>query len=386
MANRFLSTTAATDLAQTDLTVNSIRCNNLSASQPLRTDGNRRLVSSNLNIADIDGLQAVLNSTLQTPFDGTIQATDFETTSTTLNALSTLVTNLETRTQQISLAPTYVQGTAIVGCLAVFSAGQDPDAPVQPTGQVLCGTIRASEYGPLVGDTVEMKSNLNVQNVSAGNVVCQGNFETNDVLFDGTRCTFYSPVLIGELLVTGGLDLQGASLLRGGQGTFTTLNVSQGNFVAVSTNSINGLSVTDGKYSQTTPAVVQNTIVETSILTGTNPTFTFRLGDTYRLFAAGTYESDGKGQEVLIQFKLATTVFHTLVLNGNGGEWSVTMHYLARSASIVSSLQFEADTTTTETPLAIFPNSQVFTATAQWAQANIGSIFTVKQLVITKVF
>ena len=120
MANKFLSTSSATDLSNTDLSINSVRCNNLTPSKALRTDGNRRLVSSNLDVSDIDGLQAVLDSTLTTPYDGTLEAADFATPTTTLNALAALTNNLQTKTQQLLYAPTYVQGTAVVGRLAVF--------------------------------------------------------------------------------------------------------------------------------------------------------------------------------------------------------------------------------------------------------------------------
>ena len=101
MTNRFLSTAIVSDLTKTSLVVASISANNLNPSQTLKTDINRRLVSADLAITDVTGLRSALDSTITTPYDGQLEAADFVTPTTTLNALSTLTNNIQTITQQI---------------------------------------------------------------------------------------------------------------------------------------------------------------------------------------------------------------------------------------------------------------------------------------------
>ena len=120
MSNKFLQIGEVSNLTNAALNVQSVTANNLEPSSTLKTNSTRQIVSSKLTISDIQGLQTAMNTTITTPYDGTLFATNFETSTTTLNALSALANNIQTNTQQIQYAPTYVKGTAIVGRLAVF--------------------------------------------------------------------------------------------------------------------------------------------------------------------------------------------------------------------------------------------------------------------------
>lgn len=60
MSNKFLNTTTTTELANTDLVLASVTCNNLTASRAVKTDSRKRLVTADLNISDITGLQTSL--------------------------------------------------------------------------------------------------------------------------------------------------------------------------------------------------------------------------------------------------------------------------------------------------------------------------------------
>jgi len=61
-----------------DIYVNSVKINNISTPfLPLKTDGDKQIYSTTLDIDDISGLQTALDSTIQTPYNGTIQASDF---------------------------------------------------------------------------------------------------------------------------------------------------------------------------------------------------------------------------------------------------------------------------------------------------------------------
>jgi len=57
----------------------SLGAQSLEPSQPIKTNSLRQLVSSKLNISDIINLQSTLDNVLTNPFNGTLQATDFET-------------------------------------------------------------------------------------------------------------------------------------------------------------------------------------------------------------------------------------------------------------------------------------------------------------------
>ena len=112
MANRFLTTNTVSDLQKTDVLTASLSANNLEPSKPVKTDSTRRLVSSSLEISDIEGLQAALLSTITLPYQGTLEATNFQTGQTNLNGLALSVTNntsniinLSTTTQNLTATP-----------------------------------------------------------------------------------------------------------------------------------------------------------------------------------------------------------------------------------------------------------------------------------------
>ena len=93
MPNKFLTTTNSAEYLKTDIILASITANNLQPSKPVKTDSTRRLVSSSLEISDIEGLQAALLSTITLPYQGTLEATNFQTGETNLNALAVSVAN-----------------------------------------------------------------------------------------------------------------------------------------------------------------------------------------------------------------------------------------------------------------------------------------------------
>ena len=79
MSNKFLQIGDVANLSKQALTVQSITANNLEPSSTLKTNSTRQIVSSKLTISDVQGLQSKLNTTITTPYDGNMQATDFDT-------------------------------------------------------------------------------------------------------------------------------------------------------------------------------------------------------------------------------------------------------------------------------------------------------------------
>ena len=62
-----------------NLFVNSVKINDISTpGLPLKVDANKEIYSTTLDISDTSGLQTALDATIQTPYVGVIQATDFK--------------------------------------------------------------------------------------------------------------------------------------------------------------------------------------------------------------------------------------------------------------------------------------------------------------------
>ena len=155
MSSKFISSDSATGLASLqdgtfNLSVASASMSDLTPGLPVKTNSDKKLVSG---LIEPDEINATL---LTNPLIGTLEATDFKTATTSLSSI-------ETKTQQIQFAPTYVQGTAIVGRLGVFAPGQDPENPADsPEGQILCGILRSTTLSALSGPTIAVSSNLDL--------------------------------------------------------------------------------------------------------------------------------------------------------------------------------------------------------------------------------
>ena len=205
MSNKFLQIGEVSNLTNAALNVQSVTANNLEPSSTLKTNSTRQIVSSKLTISDVQGLQSKLNTTITTPYDGNMQATDFETPSTTLNALSSLTNNIQTNTQQIQYAPTYVQGTTVIGRLGLFAAGQDPESGEDsPQGQLLCGTVRTTTLSALSGSTLTLSSNLDCQGADVLNAPSITALQQKTEAI--TRPNSIATAVVGQLLVYEGGD------------------------------------------------------------------------------------------------------------------------------------------------------------------------------------
>ena len=73
---------------------------NLTPGFPVKIDSERKLYSTTLVIADVVNLQSELDATIQTPYNGTIEATDYKTSS--VPSFNTAITTLNTTTQNIN--------------------------------------------------------------------------------------------------------------------------------------------------------------------------------------------------------------------------------------------------------------------------------------------
>jgi hypothetical protein len=88
------------------ITASTLTATNFTPNRTLKTNSNKELYTTNLEISDTNGLQTILDSAITNPYVGTIEATEFKSSS--INSLSTAIgtniTNIGTNTTQIELA------------------------------------------------------------------------------------------------------------------------------------------------------------------------------------------------------------------------------------------------------------------------------------------
>ena len=122
MSDKFLGSGGNASSNLTNGTVafygSSIGAQSLDPSQPVKTNSLRQLVSTKLNISDVNNLQTTLDNALTTPYNGTITATDFETEDYfSVNAELSKIDNITSATQAPNV--TNVSGLVKVDEIAV---------------------------------------------------------------------------------------------------------------------------------------------------------------------------------------------------------------------------------------------------------------------------
>ena len=127
MGSKFINSGNSNDLtAVTDGSLDilgaSLGSQNLTPGFPIKIDAERKLYSTALAIADVVNLQAELDATIQTPYPGTIEATDFKTDTTSISAL-------ENKTQNI----TAVSGTTNLTGNIIVSGGTEQISTISTT-------------------------------------------------------------------------------------------------------------------------------------------------------------------------------------------------------------------------------------------------------------
>ena len=101
MSNKFLLSTEI-DVANgtTNLFGATIGGANLLTNYPIKTNSTKQLVSTKLDISDVNNLQSQLDNGISNPYVGIFEATDFKTSTRT--SFNTETTNLKTQTQNQS--------------------------------------------------------------------------------------------------------------------------------------------------------------------------------------------------------------------------------------------------------------------------------------------
>ena len=96
--NNFLDSGGDSDSDLTNgtavLFINSLKINNLTANLPIKTDSDKDLYSTLLNISDVENLQSALDNKIEeNPYIGTLQSTDLKTQN--INSVDTSISDLQ---------------------------------------------------------------------------------------------------------------------------------------------------------------------------------------------------------------------------------------------------------------------------------------------------
>lgn len=96
MSNKFLNPGGSTNLSNgtANIYASELGAVSLDPSQPLKTNSVRQLVSSKLDINDINNLQSILNSTITVPYNGNLTATQVTATGGPITGQTIVGTNL----------------------------------------------------------------------------------------------------------------------------------------------------------------------------------------------------------------------------------------------------------------------------------------------------
>jgi hypothetical protein len=141
-----------------DLFVNSLKINNLTANLPIKTDSDKDLYSTLLNISDVENLQSALDNKIEeNPYIGTLQSTDL-------------------KTQNVSSVDESISDLQLLSDDAVYKS--------DPTTQVLSGDIQIpfGDRSYLVGQELD-----NLTGISA-------EVPDKTINIDGTTTTNYTKI------------------------------------------------------------------------------------------------------------------------------------------------------------------------------------------------
>jgi hypothetical protein len=111
MSNKFLNIGGQTDLTNGTAIIyaRQLGADNLQPSSALKTNSVNEIVSSDLEISDINNLQNTLDNVLTNPYVGTLNVSNLQTD--TITNLNTSITNLENKTSNIETGGTNLTNT-----------------------------------------------------------------------------------------------------------------------------------------------------------------------------------------------------------------------------------------------------------------------------------
>lgn len=203
MSNKFLHTISGDgNLSDGTQTIfgSTLGASNLTASSNLRTNAINQIVTSNLNISDIDNLQTTLDATISTPYSRTFEAVGVVAGTATNYVV--LTSGGVVTTGNLSgvnfTASGSITGTGNIGTSAdVFGVNIDASGDVSCVDIAATGSITASGD---IGTSADVSAvNINVSGVVEAASYTEGGVTGKIVKIDGSRNYYANSVGIPDI-------------------------------------------------------------------------------------------------------------------------------------------------------------------------------------------
>ena len=239
MGDKFLSTSGSGNADLTNGTANIfaaiLGADNLEPSKAIKTNSVRQLISTNLDISDVNDLQTELDNNISNPFVGTLSATNFDTS--TLGAGGKITTSRigdDTDTSGINLTPTNVDIIATNATINGTDIGDfKSDGTVNMSGSLNMGANSVTNVNLVDGVDVSLLSTTVGTNTT--------NIGTNTINI-GTNDTDITNLQNDKLNIDGTLSMSGS--LNMGSNSVTNVNLVDGVDVSLLSTSV-GTNTTD---------------------------------------------------------------------------------------------------------------------------------------------
>jgi hypothetical protein len=280
MGSKFISTSdgdfGAVSDGSLDILGASLGSQNLTPGFPIKIDSQRKLYSTALAISDVINLQSKLDTTIQTPYTGTIEATDFKTAS--VPSSNTAITDLKNKTEKISISGLIPNTTQLEGNLILFETIGD----TYPLGQINCGGIQTFDTITANGQVVVQDGPFAPGSISAPKITVTNSFTVADTTVQVPVLKFTVDKIsivsrISHIFATGLLPVTnlvgdiGTTLKRFNNGFFnslyTTFIIPPIEGVRILGKAyINNRPIMSGGFSMTTEQSVSNTTAQGNLI------------------------------------------------------------------------------------------------------------------------
>ena len=219
MTDKFLNTGGSGNANITNGSANiygaTLGAENLEPSMPIKTNSVKQLISSNLEIADINNLQSELNNVLTNPFNGTLQATDFKGNSIK-DITETSTINLTASEIDLVASSVKVNGQSFDASVDLQDAYDNSviaQTQLATTKPYIIKAVDTANLLNIDGDTKEIEFNGDL--IHNGNAV-QFNGATSFQIQNAGSCQIQNtgPLSIKTFSTTGDIVMGGTAKIR----------------------------------------------------------------------------------------------------------------------------------------------------------------------------
>jgi hypothetical protein len=283
MGSKFISTSNG-DLQSVsdgslDILGASVGAQNLTPGFPVKIDSERKLYSTTLVIADVVNLQSELDATIQTPYNGTIEATDYKTSS--VPSFNTAITTLNTTTQNINTSGVITNITGKLQNNGVPVLQETTTRNIITTGKITCDDLETTTYPSLNTELTDLNNTtainkINITALEQKTSWISTPFGARVTVFDGSIAVFgagddptdpsidpLGGIVTGTLACNDSLTVNGQLVVQ--DGTFANGSISAPKINGVV--HIRSTSELPTTLAANTSYIIHGTITTTSTLT-----------------------------------------------------------------------------------------------------------------------